>query len=140
MLLYCFEVAVHSPSTVTGRRTNLGSGDGWHLSNKPNASCILLVFQYWIQIIGNWYKIGMITAESKIGNKGEIYLPVNVRRELKLNPGSKIKFIVLPNGKLYIMQIPSIDNFIDKKPLLVVSPDELERVSEEMQSKRVEGY
>ncbi len=82
----------------------------------------------------------MITAESKIGNKGEIYLPVNVRRELKLNPGSKIKFIVLPNGKLYIMQIPSIDNFIDKKPLLVVSPDELERVSEEMQSKRVEGY
>ncbi len=80
----------------------------------------------------------MSTQTGKIGNKGEMYLPVSIRNEMGLQPGTRVKFIVLPNGKLYIEKIPTIQDLLNKKPLLNVSGDELEKLSEEMQSKMIE--
>ncbi|MCY3410171.1 MAG: AbrB/MazE/SpoVT family DNA-binding domain-containing protein [Candidatus Heimdallarchaeota archaeon] len=80
----------------------------------------------------------MTTSTSKIGNKGEMYLPVQVRKELDLRPGTKVKFIILPNGKLYIEKIPTLEDIKQKGPLVKVSVDELEQLSEEMQTKMIE--
>lgn len=81
----------------------------------------------------------MSSLTGKIGNKGEMYLPVNIRKKMGLSPGTKVKFIILPNGKLYIEKIPSLEELLDKKPILKVSFEEVERTSEEMQSQMTEG-
>ena len=77
----------------------------------------------------------MSTSTGKIGNKGEMYLPVNIRNEMGLHPGTKVKFIVLPNGKLFIEKIPSLEELLDREPVLKVSFEEVEKLSEEMQTK-----
>jgi AbrB family looped-hinge helix DNA binding protein len=81
----------------------------------------------------------MTTSTGKIGNKGEMYLPVNIRKEMDLHPGAKVKFIILPNGKLFIEKIPTLEELLDRKPLLKVSFEDVEEISEEMQSKMIEG-
>lgn len=81
----------------------------------------------------------MSTRTGKIGNKGEMYLPVDIRKKMGLNPGTKVKFIILPNGKLYIEKIPSLEELLDKNPILKVSIEEVERISEEMQSQMTKG-
>ncbi len=81
----------------------------------------------------------MTVSTGKVGNKGEMYLPVEIRKKLDLHPGTRIKFIVLPNGKLYIDKIPSLEDILDKEPLLHVSFEDVEKLSEEMQSKMIEG-
>jgi len=80
----------------------------------------------------------MSTQTGKIGNKGEMYLPVSIRNEIGLQPGTRVKFIVLPNGKLYIEKIPTLEDLLNGKPLMKVSVEEIEKLSEEMQSKMIE--
>ncbi|MFV2015871.1 MAG: AbrB/MazE/SpoVT family DNA-binding domain-containing protein [Candidatus Heimdallarchaeota archaeon] len=80
----------------------------------------------------------MSTQTGKIGNKGEMYLPVSIRNEMGLQPGTRVKFIVLHNNKLYIERIPTIEDLLNQKPLMKVSVEEIEKLSEKMQSKMIE--
>ena len=74
----------------------------------------------------------MSTETGKIGSKGEMYLPVSIRNEMGLQPGTRVKFIVLPNGKLYIEIIPTIEDLLNEKPLMKVSVEEIEKLSEKI--------
>ena len=69
----------------------------------------------------------------KIGSKGELYTPANIRSELGFTPGIQVRFTTLPDGRLLITKIPSVKELLSKPPLASITVDEAESISEEIQ-------
>jgi len=67
----------------------------------------------------------------KVGKKGEIYTSKEVRRKVGIKEGGKVKAIV-EKGRLIIEPIPTIEEVI-KKHVIELSPEEAEKLSEEIQ-------
>ncbi|MEO6473443.1 MAG: AbrB/MazE/SpoVT family DNA-binding domain-containing protein [Aeromicrobium sp.] len=42
-------------------------------------------------------------ATSTVTSKGQITIPIEVRRALKLEPGSRVEFVALPDGSYELM-------------------------------------
>ena len=64
----------------------------------------------------------------KIGKKGEIIPPIKLRRKLGLNPGNKVKIVVIDN-KAVLEVIPTPQEQLKKKKLASVTLSELNESS-----------
>ncbi len=78
----------------------------------------------------------METVESRVGSKGELFPPKEIREKLGLAPNTRILYRV-SEGKLIIEPVPSLEVLMSKKPMHIVSLDEL-REERETISRRVE--
>ena len=75
---------------------------------------------------------------SKVGSKGELFLPAALRKELGLEPGMKILFFI-HNGRLVVEPIPEISEILNqRKDLKAISMEELKNERRAL-SKSLEG-
>ncbi|RLG47202.1 MAG: AbrB/MazE/SpoVT family DNA-binding domain-containing protein [Thermoproteota archaeon] len=71
----------------------------------------------------------------RVGRRGEIYTTKEVREAVGIREGGRVRAVV-SGRRLIIEPIPSIEDAI-RSPVLEISPEEAERISEEAQ--REEG-
>lgn len=67
----------------------------------------------------------------KVEKKGEIYTSKEVREKVGIKEGGRVRAIV-EKGKLIIEPIPTIEEVI-KESIIELSPEEAEKLSEEIQ-------
>ena len=67
----------------------------------------------------------------KVGKKGEIYTSKEIRQKVGIKEGGRVRAIV-EKGKLIIEPIPTIEEVI-KESIIELSPEEAEKLSEEIQ-------
>jgi len=70
----------------------------------------------------------------KVGRKGEIYTTKEIREAVGIKPGGIVRATV-EGSKLVIEPIPSIEDLIKDK-VIELTPDEAEKISEELQRER----
>jgi len=68
----------------------------------------------------------------KVGKKGEIYVTKELRKKVGIVEDSFVKVLV-KDGKLIIEPIPRIEDLIKEKKIIELTPQEAEKISEEMQ-------
>ncbi len=73
----------------------------------------------------------MYEAILKAGKRGEIYTNKKLREIVGIKEGGKVRAVV-KEGKLIIEPIPSIEDLI-KKPVVKITVEEAEKISEEAQ-------
>ncbi len=71
----------------------------------------------------------------KVGKRGEIYTTKEIRKMLGIRKGSIVR-AKIEEGKLIVEPIPAIEDVI-RNPVVRITPEEAERISEEAQ--REEG-
>lgn len=75
-------------------------------------------------------------VESKVGSKGELFLPKKIRQELDLKAGDKVFFEVL-NGILTVIKVPDLLELLQEPPIgEAETPDEIERDLEKIQKQQ----
>lgn len=79
----------------------------------------------------------MISGIGKVGSKGELFPPKNIRIELGLEPNTKIEYIVTSNGYLLVKKIHSIKELLQQPTIKKIRNEEIESTSEEMQKKGI---
>jgi bifunctional DNA-binding transcriptional regulator/antitoxin component of YhaV-PrlF toxin-antitoxin module len=67
----------------------------------------------------------------KVGKKGEIYVTKELRKKVGIVEDSFVKVLV-KDGKLIIESIPRIEDLIKEKKIIELTPQEAEKISEEM--------
>jgi len=67
----------------------------------------------------------------KVGKKGEIYTSKEIRQKVGIKEGGRVRAIV-EKGKLIIEPIPTIEEVI-RESIIELSPEEAEKLSEEIQ-------
>ena len=73
----------------------------------------------------------------KVGERGEIYTTKEIRELAGIEaPGELI--LIVRRGEIIIKKLPLLEELLNKKPLLEMTFEEAERLSEEMQRER--GY
>ncbi len=70
--------------------------------------------------------------ESRVGSKGEIYPPKEIREISQLKPGDRIEIEASP-GELIIRKIPNPAELLDMPIIVSKSPREIEEDLEKMQ-------
>jgi len=70
----------------------------------------------------------------RVGKKGEIYTTKDIREAIGIRPGGRVRALV-KGLRLIIEPIPSIEDLI-KRDVVEISPDEAERISEELQREK----
>ncbi len=71
----------------------------------------------------------------RVGKRGEIYTTKEIREKLGIREGGRVVAYIVDGG-LMIIPLPSVEEKI-KRTVLRLSPEEVERISEEVQ--REEG-
>ena len=67
-----------------------------------------------------------MSIEIKVGSKGELFLPIKIRKELKINPGDRI-LIELVNTGIFIRKIEDLLDLLQDPPLTTPqSPEDIE--------------
>jgi bifunctional DNA-binding transcriptional regulator/antitoxin component of YhaV-PrlF toxin-antitoxin module len=66
-----------------------------------------------------------------IGKKGEIYTNERLRKAAGIKKGGRVK-VTATKGRLVIEPLPSLEDLL-KGPMVTVSPEEAERLSEDAQ-------
>ncbi len=78
----------------------------------------------------------MIEFVSKVGTRGEIYVPKKYREQLGIKPNSQILIKILENGHIMISPIQTISDLLkSSRPRIKVDPKQVEKHSEEIQNK-----
>jgi AbrB family looped-hinge helix DNA binding protein len=67
-------------------------------------------------------------SESRVGSKGELFTTKEIRKQLGLEPNTKV-LLRVENGKLIVEPIPSLEQLLTEPPALQITPkeDEVER-------------
>jgi AbrB family looped-hinge helix DNA binding protein len=73
----------------------------------------------------------------KLGKKGEIYIPKEIREKLEIREGMRLKAKIEDN-KLIIESLPSVESILNKERKIKLSPKDVEKISEEIQSELIE--
>ncbi len=68
----------------------------------------------------------------KVGNKGEIYTTKEIRERIGIKTGGRVRAII-KNNELIIKPLPSIEELIKKPRPIKLTPEEAEKISEEVQ-------
>lgn len=79
----------------------------------------------------------METVESRVGSKGELFPPKEIREKLGLTPNTRILYRV-QDGRLIIEPVPSLEELMSQENMHTVSLTEL-REERETISRRVEA-
>ena len=62
-------------------------------------------------------------AKSRVGSKGELFLPKKIREELGLRPHTKVIYKVEGN-RLVVEPIPSLEEVLKKQPSVEITLEE----------------
>ena len=75
--------------------------------------------------------------ESRVGSKGELFPPKEIRDKLGLKPHTKVIYKV-ENDRLIVEPVPSLEEVFDKPPAIEITLEELKafrrKLSKEMES------
>jgi bifunctional DNA-binding transcriptional regulator/antitoxin component of YhaV-PrlF toxin-antitoxin module len=76
----------------------------------------------------------MILPEGRVGTKGELFPPKELREQAGLEPSSRVSYRV-EDGRLIVERIPNLDELLVKQPSVEISLAEFRRFRREL-SKR----
>ena len=62
--------------------------------------------------------------EGRVGSKGELFPPKEIRDKLGLKPHTKVIYKV-ENGRLIVEPVPSLEEVLEEPPAIEVTPEEL---------------
>jgi len=79
----------------------------------------------------------MKPIESRVGSKGELFPPKEIREKLGLTPNAKILYRV-SEGRLIIEPVARLEDLMSNQPMQIISQNEL-REERESISKHVEA-
>ena len=76
---------------------------------------------------------------SKVGTRGEIYIPKKYREKMGIKPNSEIRFTLFVNGLIKMTPIQTLSEILQStRERTKINPQDMEKHSEEMQ-KRLSG-
>ena len=75
--------------------------------------------------------------KSRVGSKGELFPPKEIREKLGLQPHRKVIYTI-EDGRLVVEPIPSIEDMLKKQPLIEIEIEEFHEFRKEV-SKRAES-
>ena len=70
-------------------------------------------------------------AKSRVGSKGELFLPKKIREELGLRPHTKVIYKVEGN-RLVVEPIPSLEEVLKKQPSVEITLEEFHEFRREL--------
>ena len=70
----------------------------------------------------------------RVGKRGEIYTTRDIREAVGIRPGGRVRALV-KGSRLIIEPIPLVEDLVKYK-VVEISPDESERISEELQREK----
>ena len=76
-------------------------------------------------------------VESRVGSKGEIFPPKEIREKLGLRPRTRIKYEV-KEGRLVVEAIPTLQEVMKETPAVETTVDEFKKFRKEL-SKKLES-
>jgi bifunctional DNA-binding transcriptional regulator/antitoxin component of YhaV-PrlF toxin-antitoxin module len=79
----------------------------------------------------------MALPEGRVGTKGELFPPKQLRQLAGLEPSSRVSYRV-EGGRLIVERIPRLDELLAKPPSITISLSEFQRFRHEL-SQRAEG-
>ena len=78
-----------------------------------------------------------MTIEIKVGSKGELFLPKQVRSDLNLKPGDKL-FVDYEKDRLIIRKVQDLFELLDQPKLTTpLTPEEIEIDLDQMQNEQI---
>jgi len=72
--------------------------------------------------------------QSRVGSKGELFPPKEIREKLKLNPHTKVIYKI-EAGRLIFEPIPSLKEVLEEKPSVEISFEEFHKQRKELSTK-----
>ena len=81
-------------------------------------------------------------AVLKLGKKGEIYTSKEIRKKMGLKANQKLRATLSEDGKKLVIQaLPSLEEILKRRPLVKMTSEEVEKISEREQKRRgIYGY
>jgi bifunctional DNA-binding transcriptional regulator/antitoxin component of YhaV-PrlF toxin-antitoxin module len=76
-------------------------------------------------------------VESRVGSKGELFPPKDIREKLGLMPRTKVLYRV-EDGRLVVEPVPSLEELMSREPVVTITVEEFRSFREEL-SRRAEG-
>ncbi|MFQ6120975.1 MAG: AbrB/MazE/SpoVT family DNA-binding domain-containing protein [Methanosarcinales archaeon] len=76
----------------------------------------------------------MMEVKSRVGPKGELYPPMQIRKKAGIECKDEIIFIA-KEGEIIIRKVPNPIDLLNKPALISVTCEEFEKESKEMQEK-----
>ncbi|MEX2684124.1 MAG: hypothetical protein Q6373_021320 [Candidatus Sigynarchaeota archaeon] len=77
----------------------------------------------------------MISDEfGKVGSKGELYPSAKIRKQLHLEPNTKVRYRISPKGFLIVEVVYSVEELLQASKTATVRFEEIEALSEKMQA------
>ena len=70
-------------------------------------------------------------AESRVGSKGELFPPKEIREKLGLRPHAKVIYKV-EEGRLVVEPIPSLEEVLKETQYIEISLDEFHKLRKEL--------
>ena len=72
--------------------------------------------------------------ESRVGSKGELFPPKEIREKLGLRACTKVIYKI-ESGRLIVEPVPSLKEVLQKKPAVEISLDEFHKFRKELSKK-----
>jgi bifunctional DNA-binding transcriptional regulator/antitoxin component of YhaV-PrlF toxin-antitoxin module len=73
-------------------------------------------------------------SESRVGSKGELFPPKDIREKLRLKPHAKIIYKVV-EGRLIVEPVPSLEEVFQEKPVIEITLEEFHKDRKELSLK-----
>ena len=70
-------------------------------------------------------------VEGRVGSKGELFPPKEIREKLGLKPHTKV-LLHVADGKLIVEPIPSLEDLMSREPLATITLEEFRKFREEL--------
>jgi len=70
-------------------------------------------------------------VEGRVGSKGELFPPKEIREKLGLKPHTKV-LLHVADGKLIVEPIPSLEDLMSREPLITITLEEFRKFREEL--------
>jgi len=70
-------------------------------------------------------------VEGRVGSKGELFPPKDIRGKLGLKPHTKV-LLHVADGKLIVEPIPSLEDLMSREPLVTITLEEFRKFREEL--------
>ena len=72
--------------------------------------------------------------ESRVGSKGELFPPKEVRKKLGLHAHTKVIYKI-EEGRLIIEPVPTLEEVLSETPLVEITLEEFEKARKELSKK-----
>jgi AbrB family looped-hinge helix DNA binding protein len=72
--------------------------------------------------------------QTRVGSKGELFVPKEIREKLGLRPRTKVVYSV-ESGRLIVEPVPNLEDMLERKPVVEITPEEFHRFRRELSKK-----